>query len=165
MLNKTGPKPCILTAWKCYGGSSVPWKNTPATMRFPHGWTTIIIETGKSKREKGTPPQRFLFNVTTCLCHWHRAWRGLCGLRECWWERQCQRRWPSCTAQSNSSATVWDFVCVCVCVVSLCNSIYKFARVFACMCKCVNVHVSSAVCMSSSLKYTNTCFWVLDNTG
>lgn len=112
MLNKTRPIPCILTAWKCYGGSSVPWKkytrhNEVSTWQnHNNNWN------GKSKREKGTPSQRFLFNVTTRLCHWHRAWRGLCGLGECWWAGRCQSSWPCCAAESNSSATVWAFVFV-----------------------------------------------------
>lgn len=91
---------------------------------------------GKSKREKGTPSQRFLFYVTTRLCHWHCAW-GLCGLGKCWWERQCQRSWPSCAAVSYSSATVWAFVFVgMVCV-----------RVRACVCVCVGLCKFACVCL------------------
>lgn len=128
--------------------------NTPVTMRFPDGGTAIIIETGKVKREKGTPSQRFLFNVTTRLCHWHCAWRGLCGLGECWWEKQCQRSWPSCAAESNSSATVWAFILrACTCEFSLCDSMCTL-----CLCVCVytkrNGKMCDCACLLSSRPYT-----------
>lgn len=132
---------------------------------------------GKSKREKGTPSQRFLFNVTTRLCHWHCAWRGLCGLGECWWGRQCQRSWPSCAVESNSSATVWAFVFVgmYVCAFQLVQRYVQVCLVclFACtvyveesVCQCVCTLCSSlyTVCMYPPLKDTNThclLFWDL----
>lgn len=126
-------------------------------MRFPHGRTTIIIETGKVKGENGTPSQRFLFNVTTRLCHWHGAWRGLSGLGECWWERQCQRNWPSCTAERNSLATVWAFVFVgmyvCVCVFQL---VRRYVHV--CLCVCLHVYVEGNVCKRVLYAYSAVAY-------
>lgn len=41
------------------GGHQCHEKNTPVTMRFPHGRTTIIIETGKVKGKKERHPRGF----------------------------------------------------------------------------------------------------------
>lgn len=153
-LNKTGPKPCILTAWKCYGGVIGAMKKCTSHNEVSTWQNHNNNWNGKSKREKETPSQRFLFNVTTRLCHWRCAWRGLCGLGECWWKRHCQRSWPSCAAQSNSSATVWNFVFVgtymCVCVLA-CAMVCAGLPMFVCMymqrkiCVCIlcSMHVSS----------------------
>lgn len=177
MLNKTGPKPCILTAWKYYGGSSVPWKKYTSHNEVSTWQNHNNNWNGKSKREKGTPSQRVFFNVTTRLCHWHCAWRGLCGLGECWWERQCSRSWPSCAVESNSSATVWAFafvgMYVCVCVYQL---VRQYVQACLCVCLhvlymqrkvCVNVYVCSAVayiqyaCIPhlSTQTHTTCFFW------
>lgn len=126
---------------------------------------------GKSKREKGTPSQRFLFNVTTRLSHWHRAWRGLCGLGECL-VRETVPELPAllyCWKQQLGYCMSFCFcghVCVCVFVcVSACATVCATlpACLFAYICRGGNVckgvrtlcSTLYTVCMYPSLKCTD----------
>ena len=145
-------------------------------MRFPHGRTTIIIETGKVKGKKERHPRGFFLMlphayVTGTVPDEGCVVWGNAGERE----SERQRRWPSCAAESNSSATVWAFVFVgmYVCVrLGLCNSMCEFAPrvclyayVEENVRKCVFTLCSSlyTVCMYPPLEYTNThCLLIWD---
>lgn len=130
------------------------YTHTAATMRFPHGMTTIIIETGKVKGGKRNAiPEVFFLTLP------HAYVTGTVpdeGRVVCWGnvgERGSAREagppvllkatvWLLCEL-----LFLWACVCVCVCeCLSLCSSTCKLP---VCLCiwkeKCVNVYLYFAV--------------------
>lgn len=87
MPNKTGPKPCVLTAWKCYVGSSVPWDkytshNEVSTWRnHDNNWN------GNSKRGKK---------------NWGRNLTG---------RNKGQPGWPTCAAEATARLLCAPLLC------------------------------------------------------
>lgn len=153
------------------GGHQCHEKNTPVTMRFPHGRTTIIIETGKVKGKKERHPRGFFLMlphayVTGTVPDEGCVVWGNVGERDSAREAGLPVLLKATARLLYELLFLWACTCVCACACfSLCGGMCMFARVFVCMYTqrkmFVNVYVSLCsslytACMYPPLKCTNT---------